>query len=108
MDGQSRRLWYSVVVLLWCAACGFAAEPKLVEVTRIWDKAPHNAFTDLVRFKERWCCAFREGKAHVSADGALRVLVSDDGKTWASAALITDEKADLRDAKLSITPDNRL
>ena len=108
MNGQSRQLSYSVAALLWCAAASFAAEPKLLEVTKIWDKAPHNAFTDLVRFKDQWYCAFREGKAHVSADGALRVLVSDDGRNWASAALLTDEKLDLRDAKLSVTPDNKL
>ena len=45
---------------------------KLIEVRKIWDKAPHNAFTDLVRFQDRWFCVFREGKAHVSPDGALR------------------------------------
>ena len=28
--------------------------PKLIEVRKIWDKAPHNAFTDLVRFKDEW------------------------------------------------------
>ncbi len=46
----------------------------LVDVRRIWDRAPHNAFTDLLRFRGRWFCVFREGTAHVSPDGALRVL----------------------------------
>jgi hypothetical protein len=47
---------------------------QLVESRRIWDKAPHNAFTDLIRFQDRWYCVFREGKGHVSPDGALRVI----------------------------------
>jgi hypothetical protein len=81
---------------------------ELVEVRKIWDGAPHNAFTDLVRFKDRWYCVFREGKAHVSPDGALRVLTSTDGKEWESAALLTDDHADLRDAKIAVTPDGRL
>ncbi len=34
---------------------------RLVEVRKIWDQGPHNAFTDLVRFKNRWFCVFREG-----------------------------------------------
>jgi len=51
---------------------------------------------------------FREGSAHVSPDGALRVIVSDDGETWKPKALITSPKYDLRDAKLTVTPDGRL
>ncbi len=81
---------------------------KLVSVQKIWDKAPHNAFTDLVRFQDRWFCVFREGKSHVSPEGALRVITSRDGKDWTSAALVTSEKADLRDAKITVTPDGRL
>src|SRR5437016_5567651 len=53
-------------------------------------------------------CVFREGTAHVSPDGALRVITSKDGKDWASASLVTRPDSDLRDAKLTITPDNRL
>src|SRR5437879_2053639 len=80
---------------------------KLVEVRRIWDKAPHNAFTDLVRFKGRWFCVFREGRGHVSPDGALRVLTSTDGAKWESTALMRSPNSDLRDAKITVTPDGR-
>jgi hypothetical protein len=38
----------------------------------------------------------------------LRVIVSPDGQTWSSAALITAPNADLRDAKIAVTPDGRL
>jgi len=69
-------------------------DAELVEVRKIWDRAPHNAFTDLVRFKGKWFCVFREGTAHVSPDGALRVITSKDGKDWVSAALLTQPKAD--------------
>ena len=31
-------------------------KPELVEVRKIWDRAPHNAFTDLIRHKDRWYC----------------------------------------------------
>jgi putative heme-binding domain-containing protein len=82
-----------------------ADEPaKLVDVRKIWDQAPHNAFTDLVRFKGHWFCVFREGTSHVSPNGALRVLTSDDGEKWDSAALITSPTSDLRDAKITVTP----
>lgn len=106
----------STLTLLLCgigsasAADEPTASPKaeLVEVRKIWDQAPHNAFTDLVRFRGKWFCTFREGAAHVSPDGALRVLESEDGETWTSAARIESNDSDLRDAKLSVTPDGQL
>jgi len=85
-----------------------ANEPKLIEQRRIWDRAPHNAFTDLIRFQDRWFCVFREGQNHVSPDGALRIITSQDGATWESAALIQSSDSDLRDAKITIANDGRL
>lgn len=91
------------------AACHLAApEAQLIDVQKIWDKAPHNAFTDLVRHNETWFCVFREGQNHVSDDGSLRVLRSKDGETWTSAALISSDNADLRDAKICVTPRGKL
>lgn len=81
---------------------------KLVEVRKIWDRAPHNAFTDIVRFQDRWFCVFREGKSHASSDGALRVITSVNGEKWESAALITSPNSDLRDAKITVTPNGQL
>lgn len=81
--------------------------PRLLEARRIWDAAPHNAFTDLLRHDGRWYCVFREGSKHVSADGALRVITSGDGIQWESLALISHPTDDLRDAKLSLTADGQ-
>ena len=36
------------------------AKPELLESRKIWDAAPHNAFTDLIWFKDAWYCCFRE------------------------------------------------
>jgi hypothetical protein len=85
-----------------------AARPELVEARKIWDRAPHSAFTDLARHNGRWWCVFREGQGHVSPDGALRVITSADGTAWESAALLKSPGEDLRDAKLCITPDGQL
>ncbi|MEX2640006.1 MAG: hypothetical protein WD266_04945, partial [Balneolales bacterium] len=82
--------------------------PEIIEVKRIWDNAPHNAFTDLIRFRGQWFCAFREGLDHVSDDGKLRVIRSADGIQWSSAALLDWDGGDVRDAKLSVTADGRL
>ncbi|MGV8091110.1 MAG: hypothetical protein AB2L24_04510 [Mangrovibacterium sp.] len=82
-------------------------------VEKIWDAAPHNAFTDLIKFRNKYYCTFREGTGHIPAedgtgDGGIRILVSKDGKKWESLSLITKKGYDLRDPKLSITPNNRL
>ncbi len=66
-------------------------------------------FTDLIRFHDRWFCVFRESDTHAgSLDGTIRVLTSEDGRAWSSAASVAEPGVDLRDPKLSITPDGRL
>lgn len=87
---------------------GARPQAELIEVRKVWDQAPHNAFTDLVRYRGRWLLAFREASRHVSPDGALRVLVSSDGRQWQSAARLEIRGRDLRDPKLAETPDGRL
>lgn len=96
------------VLFLLLLLAGPADSAEIIEARKIWDQAPHNAFTSLVRFRKRWFCSFREGKAHVSPDGAIRVITSSDGRDWESAARLSSATADLRDPKLSITPDKRL
>ncbi|MGH9843350.1 MAG: exo-alpha-sialidase [Blastocatellia bacterium] len=98
--------------LVCVASLASAGDPtvaaRLLSVKKIWDAAPHNAFTDLIRFRSRWYCVFREGAGHAEGEGKLRVLVSRDGEQWESAALIEERGRDLRDAKFAITPDGRL
>lgn len=111
MNVMTARVLFLLVIL--CAG-GFAStndpalSASLISVKKIWDRAPHNAFTDLIRFKNRWYCVFREGEGHAKGEGKLRVLVSKDGEAWESAALIEEKGRDLRDAKVSITTDGRL
>jgi hypothetical protein len=84
-------------------------EPKLLSVLKIWDGAPHNAFTSLTRKDGAWYCAFRESSAHVpGTNGQIRVLKSADGEAWQSVAVLSEEGIDLRDPMITTTPDNRL
>jgi hypothetical protein len=91
-------------------ACGAESSPQaeILRIDRIWAVAEHSAFTDLVRYRERWFCTFREGSKHASPDGAIRVIASDDGLAWRSVARLAEAGIDLRDPKFSVTPDGRL
>ena len=84
------------------------ASATLLDVRKIWDKAPHNGFTDLIRFQDQWFCVFRESSGHMARDGRLRILRSTDGGAWTSAALLEVPGQDLREAKFSLMPDQRL
>jgi hypothetical protein len=83
-------------------------EPEIVSVAKIWDRAMHNGFTDLIRWHEKWYCSFREAEAQAGSNGQLRILESTDGSEWEAAALVGENGVDLRDPKLSITADDRL
>lgn len=89
----------------------FLLAPVLVaqDVVKIWDAAPHNAFTDLVRFQGQLFCAFREASAHgVAFEGKVRVLRSRDGAAWESAGLLATELGDVRDPHFALTPAGEL
>jgi len=108
---MTKKQYAITVLFLIGTSFSFASVPvtvEVVEVSRIWDKAPHNAFTDLVRWNDSFYCAFREGRGHVSTDGKIRILESKDANRWDSAALVVLAGYDLRDAHLSVTPDGRL
>ncbi len=106
------RFLLSGLLLLTLSALPIAAQDdlQLESVDKIWDEAPHNAFTDLVHFQGKWVCAFREAPAHTGGvkDSRVRVIISDDAQTWKSAASISDPRGDIRDAKLAVIPDGRL
>ena len=88
---------------------GFSLE--LIESRKVWDNALFDGFTDLIRFKGQWYISLREATAHGVWDGNIRIIRSDDGQSWGSAAFILCPKGkqvDLRDPKLSITPEGKL
>lgn len=96
------RCTVALLVLLPCAA----APP---DVRKIWDRGEHNAFTSLIRWRGAFYCALREASSHVGgSDGKIRVIRSSRGDDWHSVALLTEDTIDLRDPKLSVTPDGRL
>ena len=105
-----RRLILCIFLCLSAFACSYAQN---YTVEQIWSNGQHCAFTSLIEFKGMYYCSFREGYSHIfdkdgNAEGKIRILASGNGKKWESVALIGKEGYDLRDPKLSVTPDGRL
>lgn len=81
---------------------------KINWLKKITANAHHNAFTDLCVFKQSLFCCFRQASNHVSGDGLIRIMKLDmQGKTLANNT-IRIASCDLRDPKLSVTPDGTL
>lgn len=68
------------------------------------------SFTSLVKRKDSYFLAFREGTSHVSAGdyGVIRVLQSKNCTDWTLVHTVEKKEVDLRDPNLSIMPDSRL
>jgi len=119
MFHNNLKLLLIVFVILFSTKYGFSQrtpeQEKIISIERIWDKAGHSAFTDLVYFNDMFYCVFREAATHKPSqnvdhivNGTIRMIASKDGQNWTSVAHLFKKDADLRDPKLSVTPDNRL
>ena len=72
---------------------------------KIGHKADHNAFVDLCEFNQQLICCYREAEDHVSADGRICILTLDIKGNVLCLSRIAIPNTDLRDPKVSITPD---
>ena len=80
-----------------------------VSIRKIWSNEYHNAFTSLIWFKGSFYCSFRQGSDHAGGvDGVVRIIKSKDGINWTSVAMLEKKGYDLRDPKLSVTPDGKI
>ena len=83
--------------------------PQELKVSKIYSDENYNAFTSLIKFNGNFYCAFRSGENHVyGKEGVIKIIASKDGVKWRDVDLISLEGYDLRDPKLSITPDGRI
>lgn len=81
---------------------------QLNTVHSIWQSPKHNAFTDLVAYKDKLLCCFREASTHISGDGVIRIVtLNHAGETqWQDRIAVPG--ADLRDPKLLTMPNGDL
>lgn len=83
--------------------------PILLSVEKIWDKTDHSGLTDLIKWKGDLWLIFRESDSHFGGEnGILRLLKSSNGVIFELVTTFEWEGWDLRDPKLSVTPNGHL
>ena len=101
-----------ILAALMCTFCKSGNQEPGIRNIKVWDSG-YSAFPSIVEYGGWYYVAFREAESHIfsrngQADGATRVIRSRDGEDWEPVALLAKEGFDLRDPKLSVTPDGRL
>src|SRR5690349_11756989 len=94
MRRSSMRSIVMLTAMALCVICGAAgpagaeSRAELVSTTLVWDGANHATNPDLIRFGDQWVIACQESKQLGYPGGIVRLLISDDGEQWESAALL--------------------
>lgn len=83
------------------------------KITLEWVKplkcsARHSAFTDLLSYKNQLFCCFRQAETHISADGKIKIQTLDGQGQIKYQQQLALRDVDLRDPKLSVTPDGKM
>lgn len=71
----------------------------------IYHDGRHNAFTSMVRWRNRYWLAFRNGGNHRSRDGRIMLMHSDDLRAWSSPSVVIDSNMDDRDPTVYVCQD---
>ena len=84
-----------------------APETRVTNIRRAFHNGEHNAFTDMVRFRDRFYLSFRScPDGHfVHPTSSMIVLESDDAQTWRPVHRFSVPKRDVRDGHFLILKD---
>ena len=100
-----------LVLVLSLGMTTHAAEPPAVTVTnirRVFHNGEHNAFTDLVRFKDRLYLCFRSCPDGHMVNNTASVIImcsKDDGATWEQVHRFSVKDRDTRDPHFLVFKD---
>lgn len=106
---SKQNVYYTSSFIIKQDPCRF----ELIPSESIWKSSEHSAFTGLIRYNNYFYVVFREAPKHTGAGGKIRLMRSSDGIDWVTYKLFevnttTPLETDLRDPKISITPENKI
>ena len=81
---------------------------EILATRKIYDKAPHNAASDIFRWQNLWYVAFRTADTNAGTEGQIQLLASFDTVNWSPVSAVSEKGVDLREPKLSVTKEDRL
>jgi hypothetical protein len=81
---------------------GAGFELRVTRARKVFSDGRHNAFTGLVWFKDRYFITFRSAGTHMTVDGQIRLIASDDAEDWSLLHTASRAGQDLRDPKLAV------
>src|SRR5688572_13097574 len=90
---------FSIVGCISPAAAASESPVRVENIRRAFHNGEHNAFTDLVRWKNKFWLAFRSSSAGhgVNANSSVIILSSDDANTWRQVNRFSVVERDTRD-----------
>jgi hypothetical protein len=77
-----------------------AFELRVTRARKIYSDGNHNAFTGMARLGDRTFVTFRSGATHMTMDGKIRIIASQDLERWQPVNLAGKADIDFRDPKL--------
>jgi hypothetical protein len=103
-------IFYLISILI--ASPSLVTAQTLLFNNKIWSGENYAAFTSLVFYNGCFYCAFRNANKHADVTGedcgVIKIIKSKNGDEWESFLSFSEEKFDLRDPQLSITPEKKL
>ena len=78
---------------------------ELNSIDTIYHDGGHNAFTGIVRWRDRYWVCFRNATSHRSLEGRICVISSHDMTNWSEPSVPIDTPEDNRDPKLFVFGD---
>jgi len=101
-----RKLPFRIISLVFCVLClpapaiaGRLPEVRVSNIRRVFHNGEHNAFTDLIRFGDKFYLTFRScPDGHmVHPTASIIILASNDAKQWQQVHRFGVDRRDTRD-----------
>jgi len=83
-------------------------ETRITRARKVYSDGRHNAFTGIAAHDGRTFVVFRAAATHVSFEGTIKIIASEDREAWDTVAELAIAGLDLRDPKVTAFKDRLL
>ncbi len=109
---KTEKLFFFIALIVLLCYPVLSSGQTIEWTVKVKEGQDYASFTTLEYYRGYFYCAFREANSHVDYNGVdngvINIMRSKNGSTWKKYDQISLNGFDLRDPKLSVTPDNRI